>query len=208
MKRFALLLVFLGACATGQSAADWDREVHKMSAASNPMAGISPQQSPPAPRKPCELDWMNPHHQECVEQVKMQQNIERNAENLRRELEREADKPSQVEQIELAPGVLGYLVAIQEDHRSDAKAEIAKEQYYARQGGGIIDASAIHGFQEQMRDADEEIARLRQSAKDLGVKVAGRNDPRMVRAEDCISSDALTKERWCRVIRSLLSSWQ
>ena len=83
--------------------------------------------------------------------------------------------------------VLGYRVALAEDSREEAKAEITKERKYSRYGG-VFDKSAIYESQQQIREADETIERERQRAKDNHVKVLGRNDERIRRVEECLRS--------------------
>jgi hypothetical protein len=134
------------------------------------------------------------------------QAADRAAKEVQREQEREADRPSPDELRKLGPGVLGYLVAIQEDHRADAKAKIAEEKKYARQGGGIVDMDYLYDLQEQMRNADDCIADFRKIAKELGLKVAGRNDLRTDAAQLIIV--APTDARPSRVMVQFLRDMQ
>ena len=96
--------------------------------------------------------------------------------------------------------VLGYRVAIAEDSRREALAEIAKEKKYAKYGG-VFDKAAVYESQQQIRTADEEIARLKQFAKKNQAKVLGRNHPQMLRAEECLTEGMDNDDcEWVRVI--------
>jgi hypothetical protein len=104
--------------------------------------------------------------------------------------------------------VLGYRVALAENRREEAKTEIAKEKKYSRVGG-VVNKSAIYEAQQKIRWADEDIEERRQTARDEGVKILGRNDKRVSAVEECLDasydherSSSITKTDIDRIIGS------
>jgi hypothetical protein len=81
--------------------------------------------------------------------------------------------------------VLGYRAALAEDSREEARTEIAKQKKYSRMGG-VVDLEARNEAQQQIREADEELAQLKEIAKANTVKVVPRADKRISQVEACI----------------------
>jgi hypothetical protein len=102
-----------------------------------------------------------------------------------REWEYKANRPEAIKK--WMGAVLGYRVALAEDRRAEAKTEIAKEKKYSRIGG-VVNKSAIYEAQQKIRWADEDIEERRQTARDEGVKILGRNDKRVSAVEECLDA--------------------
>jgi len=84
--------------------------------------------------------------------------------------------------------LLGYRVALAQDKREAAKAEIAKEKKYSRVGG-VVNKVAIHEAQQEIRSADEIIETQQASAKTNQVKVLRRDDPKVDRVQECMDAN-------------------
>lgn len=76
-----------------------------------------------------------------------------------------------------------------QDERRDALKEIATQRRYARStGGGIVDMASIHAYQRDVREADERIAQMKDSARARHLKLLSCSDPRIVNADSAYTA--------------------
>lgn len=96
------------------------------------------------------------------------------------------------------PAVLSYELAAQAEIKAANKANIAEERRSARQGGGVVDLRALYTYQERIREAESEIARLKGIAKSMRVNPAKATSEAVETVASCVqggSDSTLRNER-------------
>jgi hypothetical protein len=74
--------------------------------------------------------------------------------------------------------------------RGDAKDEIATENRYAAEGGGIASMSRLYSVQENMRTADERIAHAKSKLTEIGAEPLSCEDKNTLPLILCITLDS------------------
>ena len=93
--------------------------------------------------------------------------------------------------------VLGYELAAQEEIKAANRANIADERKAAKHGG-VVDLGALYRYQQRIREADEETARIKGLAKSMGVRPAKASSASVETVSECIrtaSDSTLRDER-------------
>jgi hypothetical protein len=74
--------------------------------------------------------------------------------------------------------------------RGDAKDEIATENTYAAEGGGIVSMSRLYSLHENMRTADERIAHAKSKLTEIGAEPLSCKDKKTLPLILCITLDS------------------
>lgn len=93
--------------------------------------------------------------------------------------------------------VMGYELAVLAEAKAANKANIAEERQSARRGGGVVDLAALHAYQERIREAEEETARIKSLAKSMGIRPAKAASPAVESVAKCVSpgvNDSLLRD--------------
>jgi TolA-binding protein len=85
------------------------------------------------------------------------------------------------------PAVFGYELAAQAEVKVANKANIANERKAAKHGG-VVDLEALYQYQQRIREADEESARIRGLAKSMGVRPAKSSSASVDTVAKCVQS--------------------
>lgn len=96
------------------------------------------------------------------------------------------------------PAVIAYELAAQSEIKASNKANIAEERKSAKNGGGVVNLAAMHQYQERVREADAEIARIKGLAKSMGIKAPAATSAPVQTVANCIrtaSDSTLRDER-------------
>jgi hypothetical protein len=96
-----------------------------------------------------------------------------------------------------SPAVLGYELAVLAEVKSANRTNIADERKAAKYGG-VVDLQALYTYQQRMREADEEVARIKGVAEEMGIRPAKASSPDVNRVSECVqggSDSTLRNER-------------
>ena len=84
------------------------------------------------------------------------------------------------------PAVLGYELAAQAEVKVANKANIADERKSAKRGAGVVDLQALYMYQQRVREADEEVSRLKGLAKSMGLRPAKASSDAVQTVAECV----------------------
>lgn len=84
------------------------------------------------------------------------------------------------------PAVLAYELAAQAEIKAANRANIADERKSAKQGGGVVNLRTLYTYQDRIREAESEIARLNGFAKSMGVRPAEATSEAVETVTSCV----------------------
>jgi hypothetical protein len=111
-------------------------------------------------------------------------------ENAEREALLEVFKAShEIAEKAWSPAVLGYELVVLAEVKSANKKNIADERKAAKYGG-VVDLEALYTYQQRMREADEEAARIKGVAAEMGIRPAKASSADVEKVAECVQGGA------------------